>query len=34
MVIYPPSPIPNTSNAVFLAGSIEQGKAESWQVGC
>jgi len=31
MVIYPPSPIPILSNSLFLAGSIEQDKAERWQ---
>jgi hypothetical protein len=31
MVIYPPNPIPETGNAVFLAGSIDQDSAEKWQ---
>jgi hypothetical protein len=31
MVIFPPRAIPIVSNSVFLAGSIEQDKAEPWQ---
>jgi hypothetical protein len=31
MVIYPPAPIPLVANSIFLAGSIEQDKAEPWQ---
>jgi hypothetical protein len=31
MVIYSPNPMPIVSNSVFLAGSIEQDKAELWQ---
>jgi len=31
MVIYPTSPIPIVENSFFLAGSIEQDKAELWQ---
>lgn len=31
MVIYPPEPIPLVGKCIFLAGSIEQNKAELWQ---
>ena len=31
MVIYPPNPIPEKGNTIFLAGSIEQDNAENWQ---
>ncbi len=31
MIIYPPNPIPEKGNTIFLAGSIEQDHAENWQ---
>ncbi len=31
MIIYPPNPIPKQGKAIFLAGSIEMGKASNWQ---
>jgi len=31
MIIYPPNPIPKHTKAIFLAGSIEMGKASNWQ---
>ncbi|MFN8257751.1 MAG: nucleoside 2-deoxyribosyltransferase domain-containing protein [Bacteroidales bacterium] len=31
MIIYPPNPIPEAGNAIFLAGSIEQDHAQNWQ---
>ena len=31
MIIYPPSPIPKHTKSIFLAGSIEMGKADNWQ---
>ncbi|RLD78742.1 MAG: hypothetical protein DRJ10_09840 [Bacteroidetes bacterium] len=31
MVIYPPNHIPKQGKAIFLAGSIEMGKANNWQ---
>jgi hypothetical protein len=31
MIIYPPNPIPENGNAIFLAGSIEQDHAQNWQ---
>jgi hypothetical protein len=31
MIIYPPSPILVVQNSAFLAGSIEQDKADDWQ---
>jgi len=31
MIVYPPNPISNHGKAIFLAGSIEMGKANNWQ---
>ncbi len=31
MIIYPPNPIHKKGKYIFLAGSIEMGKAENWQ---
>ncbi len=31
MIIYPPNPIPKQGKAIFLAGSIEMGRAQNWQ---
>ena len=31
MIIYTPNPIPKQGKAIFLAGSIEMGKANNWQ---
>jgi len=31
MIIYPPNPIPEKGNTIFLAGSIEQDSAVNWQ---
>ena len=31
MIIYAPKPIPEKGKAIFLAGSIEMGKAYNWQ---
>ncbi len=33
-VIKPPAPLPESTPSVFLAGSIEMGRAEDWQTRC